>query len=127
MLRRITLGLLLATASAWSAPVLNWPAASSTEVFRFTLDPQDPQAFTNQFYWTITARCKIESENFENHISVKFLRKTGQVNDIKLKSGDSIEVILQNKSTISIVSMPGSKVELTNNEDKPVHASCSAG
>lgn len=126
MLKKIAIGLLFAASPVWSATMHAWPAAGNTDAIQFTLPPQEPQAFTNQFYWTITAHCKIESENLENRISVKFLRKTGQVNDIKLKSGDTIELTLQNKSSISIVSPPGSKVELTNNEDKPMHAFCSA-
>ena len=124
MLRNVLCGMLLITSPAWAA--LHYLPRANTE-FPFTLPPKDPQVFANQFYWTITAHCTIHSDNPENHIGVKFLRKTGQVNDIKLTVGDALELTLVDNAQISIVSPPGSKVELTNNEALPVDAVCLVG
>jgi hypothetical protein len=92
----------------------------------YTLPPQEPQVFTNVFYWVIKASCTITSHSESNALLVKFLKKTGEVNEQRLNAGDQIEIVLNNKEDIKIVSNPGSQVELTNMGDSTINAVCIA-
>jgi len=100
------------------------PALGST--VEYTLPPQEPQVFTNVFYWVIKASCTITSHSESNDLLVKFLKKTGEVNAQPLNAGDQVEIFLNNKEDIKIVSNPGSKVELTNMGDTTITAVCTA-
>lgn len=92
----------------------------------YTLLPQEPQVFTNVFYWVIKANCTIYSDIEDNNILIKFLKKTGSVNNQHLNAGDELNITLHNEEVISIVSNPGSKVELVNQGNTTIKATCVA-
>jgi len=92
----------------------------------YELPVNDPQVFSNIFFWTLKATCIIVSDTAANPISVKMLRKTGSVNDTPLTTGDSLGLIVQPGDKINITAVSGAKVELVNHGNKTIKASCTA-
>lgn len=126
MMRKLGISLLCAS-GLWATS-----AFSTTEhlfsqglAIEYELPANDPQIFSNIFFWTIKANCTIISESAENLISVKMLRKTGSVNSQQLTSGDTLEITVQAGDKLSISADSGAKVELVNLGHKTIVASCS--
>lgn len=93
----------------------------------YELLPNDPQVFSNVFFWGIKATCTIISDVPNNVIAVKMLRKTGSVNDIQLNAGDGMTLLFQPNDKLYIYAESGAKVELMNLGDITIRASCAAG
>lgn len=91
----------------------------------YELPVNDPQVFSNIFFWTLKATCVIVSDTATNPISVKMLRKTGSVNDTQLTTGDSLGLVVQPGDKLNITAVSGAKVELLNRGNKTIKASCS--
>lgn len=91
----------------------------------YELPVNDPQVFSNIFFWTLKATCVIVSDIAENPISVKMLRKTGSVNDTQLITGDSMGLVVQPGDRLNITAVSGAKVELVNHGNKTIKATCS--
>lgn len=127
MLRKIGFSLLmicsLISTSAFATTEHIFTQSLSVE---YDLPVNDPQVFSNIFFWTIKANCLIFSENSENHLTVKMLRKTGTVNAMQLASGDLVELTVQSGEKINITAESGAKVELVNIGDKVIKATCSS-
>lgn len=125
-MRKVGLALLCAgglfSATAFSITNHNFQQGLSVE---YELPVNEPQVFSNIFFWTIKATCIVSSENYESNIGVSMLRKTGSVNEIQLTAGDSLVLTLLNGATLNITAESGSKVELVNKSDKVVKATCS--
>lgn len=127
MIRKIVMSLLCAS-GLWASNAI----ATTEHVFsqgmaiEYELPVNDPQVFSNIFFWTIKANCMLTSEAPENIISVKMLKKSGTVNTRELVSGDSVELLVQTGETIFIAAESGAKVELNNLGTKKVMASCSS-
>ncbi len=94
-------------------------------VIEYELPVNDPQIFSNIFFWTLKATCTIISDTNENPISVKMLRKTGSINDTPLTTGDSMGLVVQPGDKLNITAVSGAKVELVNHGLKSIKASCS--
>jgi hypothetical protein len=92
--------------------------------YNFELTPNTPQVFTNNFFITLEARCTIISPNPNNSISFNILRKSGSLNDMKLSAGDSVTLITHPGENIHIIAVSGGKIQLTNNSDTEITASC---
>ena len=92
--------------------------------FDFTLPANEPQIFTNTFFWTIKSKCKIISDVPNNPFSLTVLRKTGSLNGVKLSKGDSLEVVVRAGDTILITADSGGRVELTNKGEQTILARC---
>ena len=112
----------LYTTSAFSTANHNFIQGLSVE---YELPVNDPQVFSNIFFWTIKAVCTIVSETSENPLSVTMLRKNGLVNDLQLTQGDSMGLVVQPGDRLHITAVSGAKVELVNQGVKTVRASCS--
>lgn len=126
MLKKLLISLGLAV-SVIAAPVYAIPEiyigqASGVE---FILPPNESQIFTNVFMWAISANCEIQCDKNEtNTITFTVLKKTGSLNGLALKSGDSMSVDLHSKDEMLITANPGSKVELKNIGKTAIHAYC---
>ena len=92
----------------------------------YELPVSDPQVFSNIFMWTVKASCIIKSNEPNNTISFRILRKTGTINDINLTLGDTMTLIFHPQDTVYITALPGAKVELINQGSAAIIASCIA-
>ena len=85
----------------------------------------EPQVFSNIFFWTIKASCVLTSETPENFLSVKMLHKSGSVNNMRMISGDTMTITIPTGERIDISADSGAKVELVNIGNKNIKANCS--
>jgi hypothetical protein len=90
----------------------------------YEIKPNEPQVFSNIFFWTIKAVCTVISEAPDNSISVKMLKKTGSINGIPLTAGDTTELVVHPGDKLYITANSGANVELTNQGIVSIHASC---
>lgn len=128
MLRKI--GLLLLCAGG----IVATPIFSMTEhlfmqgrPIEYALTPNDPQVFSNIFFWKIQAVCTILGESDGapgTHISARMLRKSGTINDTRLATGDSIGLVVQPGDKLFITADSGAKVEMVNLGEETIIASC---
>ena len=90
----------------------------------YILPVNEPQVFSNIFFWKLKATCTIISELSENPLSATMLRKSGSINDIQLAAGDSMGLTIQAGDKLNVTADSGAKVELVNRGEKTVIASC---
>lgn len=90
------------------------------------LASNDPKVFPNVFMWTVKGHCTVISDEQDNYLSFKALRKTGSVNGIQLTEGNSLSLIVHPNETISVTADPNAKVEIVNTGLNTVKAICSA-
>lgn len=126
MLRKIGVGLLCAGSLLCASN-----AFSTTEhilsqglAVEYEFQPNNPQVFSNIFFWTIRASCTVVSNTPDHLMAAKMLHKTGAVNGRALSSGDEIVIMSQPGDVLQITADPGSKVELTNRGTDIIRASC---
>lgn len=93
----------------------------------FPLPPHEPQVLTNSFFWTLTANCKVMSEDPSDDIFTEVLAGTGKVNNMPVKKGDTLTVTVHPKDTLYLVANSGSRVQLTNLGEHLVVGACTAG
>jgi len=115
-----------------AAALLTPPAFATTEhILRqglgieYELPANDPQIFSNIFLWQVKATCIIISENTENSITIKMLKKTGTVNSIPL-TAEPMVLKVQSGEKLIITADSRAKVELINHGDKAIKASCTS-
>lgn len=87
--------------------------------------PHEPQLFQNFLFWTVTTNCVIESENLDNHIHIKIVKKSVTVNNKALKQGDTFSEVIRSSGQLSFIVESGAEVEFTNQDDLPFKATCS--
>ncbi len=125
MLRKIGIALLfvggLLTTNAFSTTNYIFTQGMAVE-FEFPVN--DPQIFSNIFFWTLKASCAILGQIPETAVSVKMLRKTGSVNGTDLTAGDEIGILLHTGDMLNITAESGAKVELVNRGTQTIKASC---
>jgi hypothetical protein len=93
----------------------------------YELLPNEPQVFSNVFFWEIKAVCTIISNTPDNKISIKMLRKTGSVNGVPLTTDEITYLTGQPGDKLYITAPSGAKVELTNLGAQSIKTSCTAG
>ncbi len=93
--------------------------------YEFILPTNEPQIFTNSFFWSIQARCTIVSEIESTPLTFTVIRKTGSLNGIPLTKGDTVELIVHPGDDIFITAASGGRVELTNHGETTITATCS--
>lgn len=124
MIRKFGLAVLCATGlfsgSVFSVTEHVFQAVS----YPFTLPPNEPQLFTNTFFWAIEAKCTIVSETASNPFSFTILRKSGSLNGIPLATGDKMDLNLSPGEQIHITAASGGRIELTNFGEKEIKAIC---
>ncbi len=125
MMRKIGVTLLCAgglfTTSAFSVTHHVFTQGIAVE---YELLPNDPQVFSNIFFWTVKAVCTVISDVPENSITVTMLRKSGSVNGIPLIAPDTIGLTAQPSDKLNITADSGAKVELLNLGTHAIKASC---
>jgi len=84
----------------------------------------EPQVFSNVFFWTIKATCTIVDGAPESLISAKMLKKTGIVNDTTLATNETFTTTLRLGDKLNIVAIAGSQVELINLGTQTLKVSC---
>ena len=97
---------------------------SQAAVYEFSLPSNEPQVFTNSFFWTIESKCVISSDQEDNPFSFTVLRKTGALNGIPLVKGDTVDLVVHPGEQLYISAASGGRVELTNRGSKLITASC---
>ena len=92
----------------------------------YELPVNDPQVFSNIFFWQIKATCIISSKSVavENPLSVKMVHKTGQINETRLSENQSITLTVQAGDRLDVIAESGAKVKLVNQGTQPIKASC---
>ena len=85
-----------------------------------------PQVIPNVFMWAFKGHCTIVSDEQDNFISFKALRKSGSVNGIKITEGSSLDLIVHPNDSFSVTADPNSKVEILNTGDTTIKAICFA-
>ncbi len=90
----------------------------------YELPVNDPQVFSNIFFWPIKATCKVISSSEINPLSVTMLNKSGSVNNTILTKGDSILLMLHAGDKFNVTADSGAKVQLINQGDQTIKASC---
>ena len=125
MLRKITAIIICAasifTTSAYSTTQHVFTQGLAVE-YEFPVN--DPQVFSNIFFWTIKATCTIVSGAPESLISAKMLKKTGIVNGTTLATNETFTTTLRVGDKLNIVAIAGSQVELINLGTETIKASC---
>ena len=125
MLRKIGLTMLCATAllstNAFSVTEHTFNIASTYE---FTLPSNEPQVFTNIFFYSIDATCTIISDAQDNPFNFTILRKSGSLNGIPLSTGSTMDLIVHPGDKLHITAVSGGRMELTNHGENTMKASC---
>jgi hypothetical protein len=111
----------LASTSAFSTAYHQFAQGMAVE---YELPANDPQVFSNIFFWKIKATCTIISDDFGSPLAATMLRKSGSVNNTPLLTGDSIGLTVQPGDKINVTVESGAKVELVNRGNYSIKASC---
>ena len=125
MIRKLGLTLACA-ASLFSAPSFSATehVFSANAHFDFTLPANEPQVFTNTFFFALESKCSIIDITENIPFSFKVLRKSGSFNGTKLATGDQMDVVVHPNDVFTIMAASGGRVELINHSDKAVTARC---
>lgn len=83
------------------------------------------QVLKNYFLWTISANCTIKTPDSSDNFYARMIKNSGKINGIKLTKGQTMTVVVHNGDKLQISADAGSEVELTNQGQNTVKASCS--
>ncbi|HBI22607.1 MAG TPA: hypothetical protein DDY37_08560 [Legionella sp.] len=97
---------------------------SQAGVYEFSLPSNEPQVFTNSFFWAIESKCVISSDHENNPFTFTVLRKTGALNGIPLTKGDTVDLVVHPGEQLYITAASGGRVELINRGSTLITASC---
>ena len=112
---------LINTAFATTYNVLNQGVG-----LEYELPPKNPQVFVNFMFAPVKATCTITSASIDNLLEITMLKKSGVLNDAKVKQGDIIELFIQNGDTFVFTIESGAKIQLLNKGEEHIKANCSA-
>jgi hypothetical protein len=128
MIRKIGLTLLCATSLlASNICFATEHMMSQAATYEFPLPANEPQVFTNTFFWTIESKCTIKSNQENNPFSFTVLLKSGTLNGMPLKKGDTVDLLVHPGDQLYISAESGGRIELTNHGLDLVTASCVSG
>ncbi|CEG56381.1 hypothetical protein [Legionella fallonii] len=127
MLRKIGFTLLCAAASI-SAPCYSMAthALRPGVTLEYDLPPHQPQLFVNYMFWSVEANCKIAMEDEAVDLFAEALAKKGKINDIPILAGDTRLLHVLAGDTLKLAADSGAKVQITNQSDRMVHATCTS-
>lgn len=91
----------------------------------YELPPNNPQEFSNFLFWTINAKCTVETPDEQDILGVKLLKKNCEINGAPMHEGEQTQMCLRNRDVIYIMAPSGAKVELTNRGQSLIKAICS--
>ncbi|MFC3909349.1 hypothetical protein ACFORL_09730 [Legionella dresdenensis] len=125
MLRKIGLGLLCAGALlATDTAVARVHELAPRMTLKYTLEPGQPEVLTNFTLWTINAECTINTEDDADIIHVRALNRSGEIDNIKLKTNEELDVLVRNNQVLKLKAESAAKVELVNNGEHVLVATC---
>lgn len=91
----------------------------------YDLPPHEAQLFVNYMFWSVEALCKITMEEDEAvDLFIEALAKKGKINDIPISAGETRTVNVLVGGTLKLNADSGAKVQITNQSDHMVHATC---
>lgn len=91
----------------------------------YDLPPQEGQMFVNYMFWSISAKCKITTEDDSNDLFVEVMARKGKVNDVPLSEGQSINLTVRHGDVLNLTADSGAKVKITNYGLHMIKATCS--
>jgi hypothetical protein len=127
MLKNIVLsvGVLIGTFSSPIFAANEIYLTQSTSGVEFNFKKDESRVFTNAFPWLLKANCEIScDDSVHNSMQITILKKNGSLNNIPLVIGDSMCLDVHNNDTFNLIASSGAKVELKNNGEGPIKATC---
>lgn len=126
MLKKIAYSLLFAGSLVSSLSAATQAHFAPGLTLEYELSPIKPKVVTNISFWSVNARCTIHSQDKNSNILIKALKRKGTINkNILLDNGDSTLISVYNGEVIEIQAAPGAQVELINQGEHTIKASCS--
>ena len=127
MLKKIGLSLLCAAATlSTNVYALQNNALQFGTTIDYELKPNVAQLFTNYTFFTVTANCKISTQDESNVFFAKALAQSGKIDNQPLNKGDSTRVTVRNGQTIVLTAAKGAQVSITNEGLHTVKVSCTS-
>jgi hypothetical protein len=90
----------------------------------YDFPPNEPQIFSNIFFWPMTASCRVTSNTPDHYMDIRMLHKTGSFNGVSLNEGDVTGAMTQPGLVLTIRADSGARVELINRGSQTIKASC---
>lgn len=125
MLKKIGLGMMC---------VLGAMNASYAEIVRHSLvpgitlehefHPQVENVFTNFMFWTVSAKCTINTEEDSSLLYVEVLNRKGSVNGTPLSKGQTMELWVQNGDVLFLSADSSAEVKIINKSLHVAKATC---
>lgn len=79
----------------------------------------------NPVFWKITISCKIKTSDNDDLLLGVMKKKSGKINGIPMKKGDSTTLVVKDGDVLHIVADNGARVDVTNKGQSTVTAKCS--
>lgn len=117
MLKKITI---MMASTLFSTHLL----AKSQLSIEYDLKPQTPEIIINYTLYTITGECTYTLQEESATVHVKVLSRSGEINGQPVQEGDEFSVVVHNGSHMTLQAKPAARVELINEGNFPIHASC---
>jgi hypothetical protein len=127
MLKKLGLSLLCAAATLSSnVYALQNNALQNGTTIDYDLKPNVAQLFTNYTFFTVTANCKITTEDESDVFYAIALAQSGKIDDQPLSKGQSTRVTVRNGQTMVLSANKGAQVSITNEGLHTVKVSCTS-
>lgn len=125
MLKKVScvvgLSLTLFSSMGFAATYLLTPGLSAD----FDFPSNSPQVIKNIFFWPVTATCTIKTTDSSDDFYVRMIKNSGKVNGVKLSKGETMTFTVHPGDRFQISADAAAEVELTNQGQNTVKASCS--
>ena len=91
----------------------------------FDFPAHAPQTLKNYLFWTISATCILKTQDDGDEFYARMINYSGKINEVKLSKGENMTVLIHNGDNLRISADAGAEVELTNQGQHTVRATCS--
>lgn len=99
---------------------------AKAQSMHFILASKSTKKVENTTLWTITASCSIQSKADKNEVVVSMLKNKGSVNGKSLNPGHKTAIMMHAHNNLTVVAEPGATVNVTNEGQNTIEATCSA-
>lgn len=93
---------------------------------KYTFLREQPEIVDNPLLWSASFRCVIATET-DAKLTGFMRKKSGSLEGVKLKEGESTDVVVSNGQTLHLSAEGRAQVEITNHSDVVVKAECFLG
>ncbi|KTD61481.1 hypothetical protein [Legionella shakespearei] len=115
----------LSTFALGSVLIASLPLHAADIISRtYEFEPGIPLNIDNPLFWQLDTLCTIDIKDPEIRLTGVMKRKNGEINGWVLKQGESISVVVKNKDVMHIIADVGARVEITNQGQSVVVATC---